>query len=60
MAYSSIELTDLFGRRVLKRETDKNETEVIFDISSLNEGYYIVSLNSNETIITGKFLKKLK
>jgi hypothetical protein len=60
IAYSSIELTDLFGRRVLKRETDKNETEVIFDISSLNEGYYIVSLNSNETIITGKFLKKLK
>jgi len=57
---SSIEIIDLFGRLVLKKETDIYGTEVIFDISSLNEGYYIVNLNNNKTINSGKFLKKQK
>ncbi len=58
-AHCSIEINDLFGRTVIREETDKFETEVIFNISGLDEGYYIVSLISNNKILlNGKFLKK--
>jgi len=58
---SVIEITDLFGRIAIKKETGKYVTEEVFDISGLYEGYYIVSLiDNNQILLSGKFLKKLK
>jgi hypothetical protein len=58
-SYSSVELCDLFGRLALKKETDVYDTEVVFDISSLHEGYYIINLiNNNKILMSGKLLKK--
>jgi len=51
-----IEVLDLFGRSVLKQETNNNETKVKVSIRDLTNGSYIVRVQSGKKTMTKQLI----
>lgn len=49
-----LEVFDMNGKRILKKNISGNEAEIILDVSNLNNGTYIYKINGE----TNKFIKK--
>ena len=55
---SRVKITDLSGRAVLSSEILVNETSKTLNINGLAKGFYVVSIQNNETMATQKFVKE--
>lgn len=54
-----IKVSDLFGRTVIEKKYSMGNTKAILNIQSLIDGYYLVTLTQNNSIVqNGNFLKK--
>jgi spore coat protein CotH len=53
-----ITLRDLNGREVIQKNMDKSSEKVTFNISNVSSGFYIISLSSNDFILSKKFIIK--
>lgn len=51
----TIQLFDIQGRRLLNKEISNNEK---IDLSDLNRGIYLYSINAGENIVSGKLIKE--
>jgi len=49
-----LEVFDMNGKRIMKKNISGNETEIILDVSNLNNGTYIYKINGE----ANKFIKK--
>jgi hypothetical protein len=54
-----LRVSDLFGRTVIEKKCSNGNNEAMLNIQALTDGYYIVTLTQNNSIVqNGKFLKK--
>lgn len=56
-SFNAIEIVNLLGQKVKDIANKQGETTLTLDLSDLQNGTYIVKLNSNEGVSTTKFIK---